>query len=314
MKRYIIKRLLQLIPTLIGVSIITFFLIRLAPGDPATAILGINATPEKVEYINKVYRLDQPLPIQYLSWMGKVFKLDLGRSILFNQDITELLLVRIPVSFQLALFAMLISLLVSLPSGIISAVKRNTLFDHMARFVAFLGISIPGFWLGILLLYLFGVLVPLFPLYGFKSIFTDFSAGINHIFLPALTLGLALAAMVTRMTRSSMLDILHENYITTARSKGLIERAVILKHAFNNAIIPIITVVGVQLGYILGGSVLVEVVFALPGLGRLMVDSIFKRDYPVVQAIVLFYALIFILINLIVDLLYAYLDPRISYE
>lgn len=314
MRNYIIKRILHLIPTLIGVSIITFFLIRLAPGDPATAILGIEATPDKIEYINNQYGLNKPLPIQYLNWMGRILHFDLGKSIVYSEEIINLILARIPVTFQLAFAAMVVSLAISIPVGIISAVKKDTLFDNLGRFLAFAGISTPNFWLGLLLLYLFAVTIPVLPLFGYESIISDPVEGFKHLLLPAVTLGTALAAMVTRLTRSCMLEVLNEDFIVTARAKGLSERVVISKHALKNALIPVITVVGLQLGFIMGGSVLTEVVFALPGMGRLMVDSIFHRDYPVVQAIVLVYALTFVLINLLVDLCYAYLDPRIKYN
>jgi len=289
-------------------------LIRLVPGDPAHAILGISATPENVEYINKLYGLDKPIFIQYIVWMKKVLSLDLGKSIYSNEDILEILISRIPVTFQLAFLSMLIALLVSIPVGIVSAVRRNTFLDKLVCILTFGGISIPGFWLGIILIFLFAVILPVFPLYGFVSIFTDFTEGLRHLFLPAITLGISLAAVVCRIIRASMMGVLAENYIITARSKGLKESAVIIKHGFRNTLIPVTTVIGIQVGTVLGGSALIEVVFALPGLGRLMVDSIFSRDYPVVQIIVLFYAFIFVMINLLIDILYTYLDPRIVYN
>lgn len=312
--RYILKRCLQIIPTLLGISIICFFLIRLAPGDPAHAILGINATPENVNYINKFYGLDKPIYIQYFIWMKKVLLLDLGKSIYSNEDILQILISRIPVTFQLAFLSMIIALIISIPAGILSAVKRNTFIDNFTRIITFIGISIPGFWLGILLIYVFAVIIPIFSLYGFVSIFIDFSEGLRHLFLPAITLGISLAAVICRIIRTSMLGVLNENYITTARSKGLKESTVIVKHGFRNTLIPVVTVISIQLGSVLGGSALIEVVFALPGLGRLLVDSIFSRDYPVVQIVVLFYAFIFVMINLLIDIVYTYLDPRIVYN
>lgn len=289
-------------------------MIRLVPGDPAHAILGINATPDNVEYINKLYGLDKPIFIQYIVWMKKVLNLDLGKSIYSNEDILQILISRIPVTFQLAFLSMLIALLVSIPVGIVSAVRRNTFLDKLVCILTFWGISIPGFWLGIILIFLFAVNLPVFPLYGFVSIFTDFTEGLRHLSLPAITLGISLAAVVCRITRASMMEVLAENYIISARSKGLKEGAVIIKHGFRNTLIPVTTIIGIQAGTVLGGSTLIEVVFALPGLGRLMVDSIFSRDYPVVQIIVLFYAFIFVMINLLIDILYTYLDPRIVYN
>jgi len=314
MFKYIIRRLLQLIPTLLGVSLITFVFIHLAPGDPATAILGLEATPEKIEYIEKKYGLDKPLPIQYLVWLKSVLQGDLGRSISENQPVSKLILQRIPVTFQLAIASMLVSLLIALPAGILSAVKRDSAFDYGARIFAFIGVSVPNFWFGLLLIIVFGVTLQVLPVYGYVSVFENVWEGLRHLVLPAFTLGTSLAAIVTRMVRSSLLEVLHQDYVLTARSKGLTERRVIGVHAFRNALIPVVTIVGLQLGYILGGSVLTETVFALPGLGRLMVEAIFKRDYPLVQGAVLFYALVFVIVNLVVDVLYAYLDPRIQYQ
>jgi len=304
-----------LIPTLIGVSIITFLLMRLAPGDPTTAILGMKATPEKIAYINQKFGLDKPIPLQYLIWLKNlVLNGDLGNSIVENEPVLRIILRRIPVTFQLAMSSIILSLCISLPAGIVSAVKKDTWFDNFARIFAFWGISTPNFWLGLLLIIGFGVMIPVLPVYGYVGIFEDFVQGIRHMILPAITLGTALAAMVTRMTRSSLLETLNEDYVRTARAKGLKERVVISKHAVKNAMIPVATVVGLQLGYILGGSVLTETVFALPGMGRLMIRSIFKQDYPVVQGTVLVYALTFVLVNLLVDLSYAYLDPKIRLD
>jgi len=311
MSKYVLRRLLLLVPTLLGVSLITFSLMHLTSGDPATAILGMDATPEKVAYVEQKYGLDKPLPLQYLLWLSKVVRGDLGTSIVHNEPVLEIILRRIPITFQLALFSMVISLAISLPAGVVSAAKKDSWFDNLARLLAFWGVSTPNFWLGLLLIIVFGVLLEVLPIFGFVSVFAHPLEGLRHMLLPAITLGTALAAMVTRMTRSSLLEVLHQDYIQTARSKGLRERIVVLKHGLKNALIPVTTVVGLQLGYILGGSVLTETVFALPGLGRLMVNSIFHRDYPVVQGSVLVYALIFVLVNLVVDVLYSYLDPRI---
>ncbi|HBG01731.1 MAG TPA: glutathione ABC transporter permease GsiC, partial [Firmicutes bacterium] len=247
-------------------------------------------------------------------WMGKVLQFDLGRSIVYNQPTMELIISRFPATLQVGLFALLISLAISLPVGVISAVKKDSILDVFGRFFAFVGISMPGFWLGLLLIIVFAVTIPIFPIFGFVSIFADFAEGIRHQFLPAVTLGLSMAAMVTRMTRSCVLEVLQEDYITTARGKGLSGTLVVAKHVLKNAFIPVITVVGLQVGFIFGGSVLVEVIFAIPGLGRLMVDSIAQRDYPVIQALVLVYAITFVLVNLLVDVLYAVLDPRIRYQ
>jgi peptide/nickel transport system permease protein len=239
---------------------------------------------------------------------------DLGMSIAENLPVSTVILDRLPVTVQLSVAATLVSLLIALPAGVISALKKDTWMDNLARVFAFAGVALPNFWLGLLAIIVFGVVLQILPIFGYVSVFQDPWEGIRHLVLPAITLGTGLAAIVTRMTRSSLLEVLNMDYITTARSKGVPERTVTWRHALKNALIPIVTIVGLQFGYVLGGSVLTEIVFALPGLGRLMVDSIFKRDYPVVQATVLIYALIFVIVNLVVDLLYASLDPRITYD
>jgi len=269
---------------------------------------------EQIAEFNELYALDEPIIIQYISWLQRIIRLDLGTSIYYNEPIISILQRRIFPTFQLASFAMVISLVVAIPAGLVSSIKKDTTIDNLSRIIAFAGISVPNFWLGILLLFVFSVLFPIFPLYGYVSIFNDFFQGLRYTALPAITLGTALAAMVTRMTRSCMLEVLNEDFIVTARAKGLKESKVIINHAFKNAIIPVITIIGLQLGFILGGSVLTEVVFAIPGLGRLMVDSIFQRDFPLVQAIVLLYAFVFIFVNLMVDILYSVFDPQIRYD
>lgn len=312
-QRYIIKRFIQLVPVLFGVSVITFLFLHLSPGGPAYSILGAEATPERVADIRNEYGLNQPLYQQYLQWIIGVLQLDFGESIIESVPVKELLAQRLPISVSLAAGALIVSLGISIPAGIISAVNRDAWPDTAARIFAFWGVSMPNFWLGILLILFVSVRWGILPIYGYVNPSESIVGWIRHLILPSITLGTALAAIVTRITRSSMLETLDENYLKTARAKGVSERGVIAKHALRNALIPVTTIVGLQLGFLLGGSVIIEVVFALPGMGQLIVDSIFSRDFPVVQGAVLVYAGIFVLVNFIVDLLYATIDPRIRY-
>ena len=311
--RYTLKRIIHLIPVLLGVSLITFSLMFIAPGGPEYAILGVEATDEQVEQIREEYGLNDPIHEQYLNWLWDALHLDLGESIIEGQPTAELIAQTLPVSISLALLATAVSLVIGLPAGIISAIRKDEWPDTFARIFAFWGVSIPNFWLGIILIIVVSVWLDLLPIHGYVS-FTESPVGwFLHLILPAIALGTALAALVTRMVRSSLLEVLNDDYLTTARAKGVSEHNVIVKHALSNGLIPVITIVGLQLGFVLGGSVLIEIVFNLPGLGRLLIDAVFSRDFPVIQGAVLVYAIIFILVNLLVDLLYAYVDPRITY-
>lgn len=302
---YVIRRLLLAIPVLIGVSILVFAIIRFIPGDPARAIAGVHASTEYIEQVRKELLLDEGLHIQYYVYITNLLQGDMGRSTFSRRPVTVELFERFPNTIVLAASAMLIATIIGLSAGIISATKRYSLFDNASMLGALVGVAAPVFWLGVMFQILFSVNLGWLP-----------SGGIGtwkHLVLPALTLGLATAALIARITRSSMLEVLRQDYITTARSKGLVERVVIYKHAFKNALIPVVTVMGLQFGALLGGAVLVETVFSWPGIGRLMVDSILARDYPVVQGAVLLLAALFVLINLVVDVIYAFLDPRINY-
>lgn len=302
---YIIRRLLLAVPVLIGVSILVFAIIRFIPGDPARAIAGVNATPEYIEQIRKELLLDEGLHVQYYVYFTNLLQGDLGRSTFTRRPVTVELIERFPNTLLLSATAMLIASVIGLSAGIVSATRRYSMFDNISMLAALVGVAAPVFWLGVMFQILFSVNLGWLP-----------SSGIGtwkHLVLPALTLGLATAALIARITRSSMLEVLRQDYITTARSKGLIERVVTYKHALKNALIPVVTVMGLQFGTLLGGAVLTETVFSWPGIGRLMVDSILNRDYPVVQGAVLMLAVLFVLINLVVDIIYAFLDPRISY-
>ncbi|MBC8520723.1 MAG: ABC transporter permease [Methanomicrobia archaeon] len=310
MIRYILKRLLLVFVVVLGVTVVTFSAMHLAPGDPAEMIAvaryGEDLTQEEIEWVRVTEGLDAPVYVQYLGWLEHVLRLDLGKSLITYEDVLEEILTRIPATLELAISSLILSLLIALPTGIISAIRKNTIVDNACMTGALLGVSMPNFWLGLLLIWLFALSLGLLPSFGYGSI--------KHLILPTITLGTSMAAITTRLTRSSMLDVLNQDYIVTAKAKGLDERTILLKHALKNAMLPVITFVGLQLGFLLGGAVIVETIFAWPGIGRLLVDSIYARDFALIQGCVLFIAVIFALANLTVDVLYAYLDPRIRYE
>ena len=311
MLKYIIRRLAMLVIVVIGVTLVTFTMIHLAPGDPAElmaiARYGLeNLSEEDIERIRVAEGLDAPIFIQYLRWLGHTVTGDLGRSLVTGDPVQEEILLKLPTTFQLALAALVVSLLVAIPAGIISAIKQHSPLDYLTMTGALLGVSMPNFWLGLLLILFFAVKLGWFPVYGY--------GGLSHMILPAITLGTGMAAITTRMTRSSMLNVLRQDYITAARSKGLSEGQLISSHALKNSFIPVITIVGLQIGHLLEGTVIVESIFAWPGLGKLLVDSIFARDFSMIQGCVLLFAVLFVLVNLLVDISYVYLDPRIRYE
>jgi peptide/nickel transport system permease protein len=313
---YIVRRSLLVVPVLLGVSIAVFLMLRLIPGDVVDVILGSegSASPERLAQLRHVFGLDQPLPQQYLAWIVSLLSGDFGSSIRTSRPILPDVLARLPVTFQLAAMAMVLSLLLAIPLGVVSSVKRSTGVDSLVRVLGLLGLSIPNFWLASMLILLVsqhfrGGL----PTYGYVYPNQDLLGSLRSLFLPALALGTANMAILMRMTRSSMLEVLRQEYVLTARAKGLVERVVLYRHALRNALIPVVTVAGVQVGYLLGGAVVIEQIFALPGLGALVLNGITQRDYPVVQAGVLFIAASFVLVNLAVDILYAYLDPQIHY-
>ena len=310
MLKYILKRLLLVFVVVLGVTVVTFSAMQSAPGDPAEMIAvaryGEDLTQEEIEWVRVTEGLDAPVYIQYLGWLGHILRLDLGKSLITYEDVLEEILTRFPATLVLTISSLILSLLIALPTGIISAVRKNTIVDNACMAGALLGVSMPNFWLGLLLIWLFALSLGLLPSFGYGSI--------KHLILPTITLGTSMAAITTRLTRSSMLDVLNQDYIVTAKAKGLDEKTILLRHALKNAMLPVITFVGLQLGFLLGGAVIVETIFAWPGIGRLLVDSIYARDFALIQGCVLFIAVIFALANLAVDILYAYLDPRIRYE
>ena len=306
MLQYVIKRLLSTIPVLIGISLLLFFMLRMLPGDPAQVLAGQMATPEEVELIRHQLGLDRHVHVQYAFFLGRLARFDLGRSARTQNPVTEEIWARLPNTMLLAVVAITLACLFGIPAGIISAVRPYTWIDYVVTSMAIFGISMPVFWLGLMLVVVFSIILQWLPAGG--------TGTWRHIILPSFTLAAFVVAFIARMTRSSMIEVLSQDYMTTARSKGLKEQVVVIKHALKNALIPIITVVGLQFGMLLGGAVLTETVFAWPGVGRLIVDSILARDYPVIQGAILVFGLLFILVNLVVDLLYAYVDPRIRYD
>jgi len=305
MLRYILNRLFYMIPILFGVSIVVFLMLHLVPGDPARLVAGPDATLEDVEIIRSSLGLDRPLPVQYVSWLGNLFHGDLGRSARTHRPVTSELRLTVPATVELTLAAITIAILLGVGAGTIAAVRRNSIFDYTSMVVALLGVCTPSFWLGLMLMLIFAVKLDLFPTVG--------RGGLDHLVLPAVTLGAGAAAIIARVTRSSMLEVLNMDYIRTAHAKGLSAQAVVVRHAVKNAFIPVITVIGLEFGYLLAGAVITETVFAYPGVGRLLVDAIGYRDYPVIQGALLLLALQFALVNLVVDVLYVFFDPRISY-
>lgn len=303
--QYIIQRLLAALVTLIGISLIVFLLVRLLPGDPARIIAGLLASEEDVRLIRVNLGLDQPLPVQYAMFFSRLIRGDLGTSARTQEPVMREILARLPATMKLAVISITIASIAGIVGGILAAYHRNSTLDLFISVGTLFGISMPVYWLGLMLIVIFAVRLHWLPAAG--------SEKPTSYIMPSLTLAAFSVALIARMTRSSMLEILGEDYVRTARAKGLNEQIVILRHAFKNALIPVITVIGLQFGALLGGAVLTETVFGWPGMGRLLVDSIFARDYPMVQGIVLVFSFLFILVNLVVDILYAYVDPRIRY-
>jgi peptide/nickel transport system permease protein len=308
---FVARRLLTLLPLLFFVSLVVFSLLHALPGDPAVLFLGQEADAETIARFKMRLGLDRPLVVQYWDWLRKALHGDLGRSLRTNQPVAEAILQRLPVTLELLLAALAVSLSIALPMGIVSAVKRNSGFDLLSTVFALIGFSTPNFWLGIILIYVFALLFRWLPPSGFVPLGASVPDNLRSLTLPAITLGVALAALVTRQLRSGMLEVLRQDYVRTAQAKGLNQRQVVGKHALKNALIAVVTVIGLQIGGLLGNTIITETLFALPGVGRLMIDSIFSRDFFVVQGVILFLAMGYVLSNLIVDVLYSYLDPRI---
>ncbi|MGI8933500.1 MAG: ABC transporter permease [Phormidesmis sp.] len=336
MGRYILRRLLQLVPVLLGISLLVFAFLHLIPGDPAVTMLGDRATPAALEVLRERMGLNEPLPLQYLTFLGNLLKFDLGTSIFTGVPILEEIKTKWPATFELSIVAMLIALVIGIPAGVMAAVRKNSLVDNLMMSGSLLGVSMPVYWLGLLLVYLFAVNLQWLPPsgriginvgYDFEPItgffifdaliqanFQALGDVVSHLLLPAITLSTIPLAIIARITRSAMLEVLSQDYIRTARSKGLKEFLVIGKHALKNAMLPVVTVVGLEFGTLLGGAILTETIFSWPGIGSWIYGGILQRDYPIVQGGVVFVAFVFVLINLLVDISYAFLDPRIQYK
>jgi len=314
MTSYIIRRLLGVIPVLALVAVAAFLLIHLVPGDPALVMLGNDATPQQILQLRTQLGLDRSLPEQFVLWLREVLQGNLGESFFLGRPVTQALLERLPATMQLAVLSLIFSLLIGIPAGLIAAVWQNTRWDQLVMATAIGGISIPSFWLGLALMLVFSVQLGWLPSGGYMPLWEDAWQGLRTLALPAISLGFMQAALIARMTRSSMLEVLRQDYVRTARSRGVGRWLVILKHAFKNAMIPVITTIGTAFGVLLGGAVVVEIVFTFPGLGRLVVLAVQRRDYPLVQGALLLTSVIYVVVNLAVDLLYGVFDPRIKYE
>jgi peptide/nickel transport system permease protein len=317
MIRYLVQRILTAIPTLLGITLLVFVAIRLVPGDAITATLGTESgllTETQRASLEEYFGLDKPAPVQYVTWLGNVFQGDFGYSVRLGKPSLTLIMERFPVTLELTLLSVLIAVTVGVSAGVLSAIYRNSFIDLLARLFALIGLAAPNFLVGTLIIYVLSVYFGILPNAGdYVEITEDPLENLGQLFFPALTLGLSFSASVMRMTRSAVLEVLGEDYIRTARSKGLQERTVMIRHALRNALIPVVTLIGIEMGYLLGGTVIIEQIFALPGLGRLALNAISQRDYALIQGVTLFIAINFVIINILVDLIYAALDPRITY-
>lgn len=314
MLAYIVRRLLVLVPITLLVAIIAFILIRVARGDPAAVLVGPGATELELAQMRRQLGLERPVAVQFLVWLSGVLQGDLGRSFFLGRDVGTAIIERMPATLQLTLLALFLSVILGLPAGVIAAVKHNTITDRLVMVAALIGVCMPVFWLGLLFIWVFAVHLRWFPSGGYVSVFQSFLQGLRYTLLPALSLGVLHAAFIARVTRSSMLEVLLQDYVRTARAKGQSERVVVSRHALRNAMIPTLTAIGLSFGALLSGVVIVETVFTYPGVGRLAVQAVQQRDYNVVQGALLVVAGILVLVNLLVDVTYCFFDPRIRYE
>jgi len=308
---YAARRLLLVLPMLFGMSLLVFGLMRVVPGDPAVTVLGYKATPESVRALREAFHLDEPLPAQYLRWFGGVLRGEFGVDFRQNEPIGEMIRARLPVTFELTLLATACAVLLGVPLGLLGGGRRGGATDRTSLTLGLLGISIPDFWLGIMLILLLSLAAGLLPSSGFVPFAEDPLGNLWHLALPALTLAASRAAALGRLTRAAVLDTVHHAYVRSARAKGLAEAVVLFRHVLPNAAIPIVTVVGLQVGYMLGGAIVVETIFALPGVGRMTLDAVLERNYPVVQNVTLVIGALFMLVNLATDMLYGIIDPRV---
>ena len=325
------RRIFGAVPVLLGMSFLVFLLMQLAPGDPVTLLLGEDAEPHEIEQVTREWGLDQPIVVQYWQFLTQAVRGNFGESMRYGEPVTRLVAERLPATVELALASLLVAIVIALPIGVYSAIRHNSLWDHSGMTLALVGISVPNFWLGIMLIFFLGGQLNLLPVAGrltygvnvtpvtnmvlldalIEGNLAGFWDAVKHILLPAVTLGTSFAAIITRISRSSVLEVIRQDYITTARAKGLSERRVIWKHTLRNALITIITILGLQLGALLSGSVITETVFSWPGIGSLLIQAITTRDYKLAQGVIFFFAMVYFVINLLVDLLYTWVDPRI---
>jgi peptide/nickel transport system permease protein len=313
-KTYVVRRLLALVPVALVVATVAFVLIHLAPGDPASMIAGPDATADDVQKIARQLGLDRPLAVQLVQWYGHLLRGDLGHSIFLRRPVTEAILDRVEPTLLLTLFATVVSVLIGVPAGVLSARYHNTATDQAFMAFALVGISVPNFLLGLLLILFFGVHLGWFPVAGYSPLEYGWLGTLRSLVMPAFALGLVQSALIARIARSAMLDVLREQFIVAGRAKGLGERAVVYKHALKNAMIPTVTIIGISFAILISGAVVVETVFNIPGLGRLIISAVLRRDYPVIQGVVLCIAGVYMLINLLVDLSYLVIDPRVKYQ
>jgi len=314
MTQYIIRRLIQSLFIIWGCATLVFFMLRLIPGDPVVTMLGPEYTPEAAAALRTKLGLDASLPVQYVQWLGNLLRGDLGGSIATSDSVADIIKSGLPKTLSLAAVSFIIALVIAVPAGIVAALNRNTAIDYIASIVAFVGVSMPSFWFGIILILIFAVQLKWLPAIGYSEISEDgVVEWLRRLILPSLAIGAGYSAILMRFVRAGLLEVLGSDYVRTARAKGLREKAVILRHALRNALIPVVTVIGIQLALLLSGAVVTETVFSIRGLGRILVGAIFDRDYPIVQGVILLIAVIFVLANLVVDIIYTFLDPRIHY-
>ncbi|MGH2531208.1 MAG: ABC transporter permease [Thermomicrobiales bacterium] len=314
MTQYIIRRLIHSIFIVWGCATLVFFMLRLIPGDPVTLMLGQEYTPEAAEALRRKLGLDEPVYVQYVKWFGNILRGDLGDSIAGSESVMGAIKIGLPKTLSLAALSFLIAVLIAVPAGVAAAVKRNSFVDYVASIIAFAGVSMPAFWFGIMLILIFAVRLQWLPAIGYAPIGEDgVVEWFKHLILPSVAIGMGFAAILMRFVRSGLLEVLASDYVRTARAKGVSERGVIIRHALRNALIPVVTIAGIQLALLLSGAVVIETVFSIRGLGRILVGAIFDKDYPIVQGVILLVAVIFVSANLLVDILYTYLDPRIHY-
>ncbi len=314
MTAYVIRRLLLAIPVMLLVAIVTFLLLHMTPGDPVAVLLGPDATAEQIQEMRDDMGLNDPVLVQLGNWFADLGRGDLGESLFLNKPVTDAIIERAQPTLLLTIMASFVAIFIGIPTGVISATRRGSALDMGAMLVAMVGISMPTFWLGLNLIFIFGVTLRWLPVAGYRPFLDEPVASIKYMLMPAVTLGVAQGALLARMTRSMMLDVLNEDYIRTARSKGVVERRVVIGHALRNALVPLVTVIGLTFAVLMSGAVVTEQVFNIPGVGRMLIQAVLRRDFPLIQGIVLVIAFLYVLINLVVDIIYVFLDPRLHYN